>query len=121
MMDTIFGRKILEATKNNDYDLINILHKRKLVGIFRIMKGYELKYIIATIAISLSTMARSTLLMIILLLEQLKLAYSRFLLRLFYSLWLQVVPIILADDSLLKSLKVQQNDYAISFLIIFKT
>ena len=59
MMDTIFGRKILEATKNNDYDLINILHKRKLVGIFRIMKGYELKYIIATIAISLSTMART--------------------------------------------------------------
>ena len=55
----MFGRKILEATKKNDYDLMNILHKRKLVGIFRIMKGYELKYIIATIAISLSTMART--------------------------------------------------------------
>ncbi|MCD4753065.1 MAG: ABC transporter ATP-binding protein/permease [Anaerolineaceae bacterium] len=55
----MLGRKILEATKNNDYDLMNILHKRKLVGIFRIMKGYEFKYIVATIAISLSSMART--------------------------------------------------------------
>lgn len=60
MMDNMFGRKILEATKYNDYDLRNILHKRKLIGIFRIMKGYEFKYIVATIAISLSSMARTS-------------------------------------------------------------
>ena len=48
-----------ETIKINTYDLTQILASKKLVGIFKIMKGYEFKYLVATIAISISSMART--------------------------------------------------------------
>ena len=42
-----------------DYDLKNVLVKRKIQGLFRMMRGYEWKYLAAAITIGISSMART--------------------------------------------------------------
>jgi len=46
---------------NIDYDLKNIVTKRRLVGLWRIMAGYRWLYLLAIVAIGLSALMRSTI------------------------------------------------------------